>query len=1026
MPIAASPPRLRLFGAPEIVTTAQGSPGGLALPFERRTQVLVHLALRRSWVTRAELAVLLWPEQAYANLRKTLFRLQSQAWGQGVETQGAALRLRAETDVDDFETALREQRLPDALALGQAELLVGFDDGRSEAWTGWLSQERARLRAAWRGAVLQHLRSGLAQDQAVEWSARLLAADPLDEVALRLHMQWLADSGQVPLARRAYRDFADRLRQDLGLTPGAETAALDTRLAAVLPSVDGHVTAIREPAGAVADAHDRRGGGDGIEGLDGFVGRSAEIQQITRRFGQLDCRLLCLLGPGGVGKTRLARRLLVEFGDQYADGAFFVALEDVDSAGDLVARIAQSVALAAGGNDPLEQLVAALAPRELLLVLDNFEQLAAEAGLLARLLAGAPRLRLVVTSRVRLSAAGVWTLPVDGLPCPEPEDDDRIDAFDAVRLFMDAASRAGGTPDPLTDAAAIAEICRSVDGLPLALEMAAAWTRTLPCEAIAADLQRGAELLRAIDPSRPPGHASVEAVFERSFRLLGDAERETLLRLSVFHGSFDVDAARQVVGAALPVLGALVDKSLLHRDGERLSLHPLVQQLAASRWPQGPGREAVARAHAAHYHRRLAAWRPAVEAGDQGALRALEADFDNARAAWCHAVAHRDASALSGSAMTLLHHADHRGSIQRTLELLREALPPRGDGPEQGLHALLVSAIAHLSFRVDRYDEAAAMAAQALAATRGARDHDARLQCHKVLGACALRRGRPADARRHFRQALQLASSYGDARQSAAMLDNLAQAEKASGRFDEALRMGMQSLVEHRRAGSPAGEALCRNNLATLLMDRDDLAGARSHLDEALSLCQRHDLAATRSLVLANLIGVALKGGAFDEAERQARDALAVALAAGQRSLVCWLRLRLSELALQRADLEAARGELAQAMEIALAIGRPALQMAGIPIFARLLRAQGHAVAAGRLLGVALAHPSALAAERALLRKLAQGWGLGAIEVPDGVAAGRGGPPDLPEVLRRIVGEVASAHAALAAALAGGSGPQAA
>ena len=227
--------RLFLFGSP----TVEYGGESVALPFERRNQLLVFLALKRSWVGRAELAAMLWPEQesklAYANLRKILHRLQSLRWAASIESQGGAIRFEAETDVFAFDSALREQRIADALPMRRGELLAGFDDDQSEAWSSWLNFERDRLRQVWRDAALTHLAADIDAAEGIDLSTRLLESDPLDEAALRAHMSWLARGGQTARARQAHRDFVARLEQDLGLAPGAELQALHDSLGTAIP-----------------------------------------------------------------------------------------------------------------------------------------------------------------------------------------------------------------------------------------------------------------------------------------------------------------------------------------------------------------------------------------------------------------------------------------------------------------------------------------------------------------------------------------------------------------------------------------------------------------------------------------------------------------------------------------------------------------------------------------------------------------------------------------------------------------------
>ena len=189
--------------------------------------------MKRGWVSRTELAALLWPDVpaklAFTNLRKALFRLQGVDWGQHVESEGGALRCEVATDVADFEAALREGRRAEAVALWQGEPLEGLDDDANPSWSTWLAFERERLKGAWRDAALGLLDEEMDPAQAVTIAARLLEADPLDEAALRAQMTWLARSGQAARARQAYREFAARLEAELGIAPGAGAASAARR-----------------------------------------------------------------------------------------------------------------------------------------------------------------------------------------------------------------------------------------------------------------------------------------------------------------------------------------------------------------------------------------------------------------------------------------------------------------------------------------------------------------------------------------------------------------------------------------------------------------------------------------------------------------------------------------------------------------------------------------------------------------------------------------------------------------------------
>jgi tetratricopeptide (TPR) repeat protein len=341
--------------------------------------------------------------------------------------------------------------------------------------------------------------------------------------------------------------------------------------------------------------------------------------------------------------------------------------------------------------------------------------------------------------------------------------------------------------------------------------------------------------------------------------------------------------------------------------------------------------------------------------------------------------------------------------------MFRDALAAPVGTRDAVLHASLASAAAHLEYRLDRYAEAQAGATRALELARTTRDPDAILQCYKVLGASSYRLGHLEDARRYYGLALKQSPAETDPRNAAAMLDNLALVEKASGKFDEALRLSLESLVQHRRLGDAAGVALCLNNLGSLYIARREPEAALPLLEEGQALCDHHGFASVRLLVGSNLMDAALLMGDREAARRHGTRALQEALAANNRAVAAYLRLTFASIAIDAADLEAARAELAGGLEIAIAVGRPQLLLMGVGAFARLLEAQGERACAHRVMAFAAAHPATDVAERKDLRARLAAW--------DGHTGGDWPGLGLDELVHRVVAEAGLAHAPLIEAL---------
>ncbi|MBK6014214.1 BTAD domain-containing putative transcriptional regulator [Streptomyces sp. MBT53] len=546
----------------------------------------------------------------------------------------------------DGNPAKAAEALDDALALWGGPALADLPDRTAEAarWeTRHLDARRARLTAA--------LALGDADTALPELTA-LCDTHPLDEPLQALRLQALRATGRTAEALAAYEDVRQLLADRLGSDPGPELRALHGEL---LRSPDGESGARTIPVRTGTDESPASPPPGNLRArLTSFVGREADIDVI--RTDLVAARLVTLLGPGGAGKTRLSQEAAEGVRDAAPDGVWLAELAPVDDpeavpeavltalgARETVMYGAGAEAIrAAGGerhDDPVERLAEHCGRRRMLIVLDNCEHVVdAAARLVEALLERCPELTVLATSREPLGVPGELLRPVEPLPDPV-----------ALRLLAErgAAARPGFTVED--DIEACAEICRRLDGMPLAIELAAARLRMLTPRQIADRLDDRFRLLTSGSRTLLPRQQTLRAVVDWSWDLLDADERDVLSTLSVFAGGCDLAAAEAVCGpVAFETLGSLVDKSLVvaapsGEDGMRYRLLETVAEYAGERLAESGRRPAAERAHLTYYRELARTTDPLLRGpGQLAAVERLEREYENLRTALRHAVAERD------------------------------------------------------------------------------------------------------------------------------------------------------------------------------------------------------------------------------------------------------------------------------------------------------------------------------------------------------------------------------------------------
>jgi predicted ATPase/DNA-binding NtrC family response regulator len=710
-----------------------------------------------------------------------------------------------------------------------------------------------------------------------------------------------------------------------------------------------------------------------------LVGRERELHELGRLLAMH--RVVTLTGPGGVGKTRLALAAGPHFRSLCPDGVWFVELAGLGDG----ALVAQTVASALGlpeeaSRSPLEILITALAGRQALLILDNCEHLIeACAQLVETLVRACPNLRVVATSRERLDVAGESTFRVPPLALPGEGERaiEQLARFEAVRLFLDRARLV----DPgftLTDqnASAVGELCRRLDGLPLALELAAARVRLLSVAQIVARLNDRFRLLTGGGRTAVPRQQTLRAALDWSHDLLSPPERTLLRRLSVFTGGFTLEAVEAVCGGSgvegppvLDLLAPLVDKSLVIVE----AAVPVARyRLLETIWEYCRER-AIEAGEVAWLRGRHQAWFLALveeaEVKGRGAeqvawLDRLETEYDNLQAAlsWRDPDHANDGPRLR-FAGALWRFWEVRGRLREGRGWLEGILAETGRG-EPAARARALNGAGNLARDLGDYARAAEHHAEALALRREIGDIRGLASSLNNLGAIAHDQARYGPAEAYYSEALPAWRQAGDQEGLGVTLNNLGRARRFQGDYESAAALGRQSLGVFQAVGHSWGMARALNSLANTAHYQGDVAGARPLYEESLRL-RRH--VGDRQGIGVSLNSLALLSGLAGDhevAQHLAEEGLLLRRDGGDRRGIGGSLLTLGRLALWRPDLDAADRLARESLAIGSELGDRLGRACCLEVLAEVAFAQGQHGRAARLLAAAVNERQSIGAPR--------------------------------------------------------------
>jgi predicted ATPase/DNA-binding SARP family transcriptional activator/Tfp pilus assembly protein PilF len=874
---------------------------------ERPQSLLAYLLLhRRAPQSRQHIAFLLWPDssesQARSNLRNLLHGLRQTLPDADTFLLADTLTLQWNPDapftldVAAFDAAVAQagrttepadvrRHLETAVACYGGDLLPGnYDD--------WILALREELRRHQVDALYQLI--GLLEQAgdyraALRYVQRLLHQDPLDEAAYVLQMRLCALSGDRTGIRRAYQSCVDVLVRELDVEPSPATQAAyegylrlpppasAVPVAATLAPVSSDRVTPPSPSAPVCTEERASLAVTRTRALPtprtNFLGRKRELAELALRLADPHCRLLTIIGPGGVGKTRLALETAKGHQPVFADGVVFVPLAPLESVDQIVTALADALQLSCQSTEaPFDQLLDFLHDKEMLLLLDNFEQLLDGAELLSTLLDEAAALKLLTTSRERLNLQEEWVFELGGLPLVS-EQEAHGEENAAVALFLQSARRVRQEFTPSSaDEMAIRQICQLVDGMPLGIELAATWVRLLSCAEIIAEIERSLDFLSTPLRNMPARHRNLRAVFDQSWALMSAQEQEIFRGLTPFRGGFTREAAAQVAGATLPVLSALVDKSLVQQIGNgRFGLHQLLRQYGEERLAEA-GETTAARNRHLHFFVAYVEGAEPTYVRDPAWLAQVAAESENIWAALQWAATGGDVEAGLRLAFSLHVYWEMRGYWRDEYAWLTRLLALPTDSPPTLFRVRLLTHagkgalhLVDIETAIKYYKESLAMAhalqsppdiimaligvgdsqqdaeaartfyTEGLALSRTYKFPEGAARAVTCLGHLAFTIGDNTTATALYEEALAIQQTLGDRLAATGVLRNLGNCAFARQAYDQAMTIYEKCLHTYRTLGDKLGVLVSVNDLGNVASMQGDYEQAAQLYRESLT-----------------------------------------------------------------------------------------------------------------------------------------------------------------------------------------------
>lgn len=874
---------------------------------------------------RDYLANLLWSnssqERASANLRYVLTDLRK-AFDNYLnitrQSISVATNVNFELDTLLLDKYLQQPsiEIDDILSLYKGEFLQGFHVRNAVDFSHWMTIEREKwhvrlihvLSELVTNAIRDHhYKNGLT---AVE---RLLEIDPLNEHAHQQKLSLLAWSGKRAAALHYYEDIIHLLDNELSVQPAAETTSIYNQIKngayqppsqAVMPSLPS----IRHNLPAQ---------------ITPFIGREHETEALSHLLTSTDNRLITILAMGGMGKTRLSLEVAKRQLNKFEDGIFYIELAHLPANTNIIPQIALSLdcQLQSDIQEPIDQLLAFLRDKMLLLVLDNFEHLQSNATTILKILQAAPRLKILVTSRQRLNVLGEYVFRLQAFSIDQWKTVDQAIEYPAVKLFVDNAQRIRSDFE-LTqhNLKAVANICSIVGGLPLGLLIASSWISALSPKDIVHNLAESLHLMTTDMKGLSKRHRDISMVFDFTWHLLEDTDRHTFMRLSVFQGGFTLEAAQKVTDATFQVISNLLNFSFIQKDSNhnRFTIHELLRRYGKDKLEASTLMHQTSIHHLNYYMSFIQQREDDLISRRQlEAIQEIRIDIENVKKAWHYALDNLDQTtimALDNMILGLLRFFRIEDRWQEGYELFHKAvqrIETNGIEAHCSRFGLLLIAYSNCLFFLNNIHGAEVAAQKGLAVARMNNDLIAQLVGAQGLGIFLQILGKVDEAEHVIENGLRIAQDYGDPYQLARTLLSQGFIARMNNDIQLTTECCYQCLPVFRRMGDQFFLTQALNDLGNAVAYLGNYAEAVSYFKEAVNILRALHADQTVLTFQLTLGYFAYILGNLDEAEHYSKQSLDVAKRYNHSyNIGAGLRL-LSQIAL-------AKGQWNQAYEMGL------------------------------------------------------------------------------------------------------------